>query len=790
VARKTVIPTRLRCASFVRRDPVFAPAAVAWACVCVAASPAWAQTSPRPRTDPVVLEAESMDLRLDREAEARGDVELRQGDLKLRADLLRFTPARDELHAIGNVRIDRAGDRYWGPELTLDVERYAGEFIAPHYWLARTGAGGSASRAEFIDRSRSRLYDATYTSCPIDNGEEPDWVLKADSVSVDMERNEGVAEGAVLRFLGVPILGLPHMSFPVTGERKSGWLPPNVNLDSRSGFEVSVPYYWNVLPNLDTTITPIVSNRRGFAVANELRYLTEKHVGSLRTTLLPDDRVERETRYSFDLQHESRFDARTTVLANIQRVSDDNYWKDFARSLPSITQRLLPQDVLLLRRYDRLDNDLDVYARLQRWQVLQAADPDGIAPPFQRRPQVGIRATGRFFDAWHYSAETEVNRFSLPDALPLPAGVQPGSGGARWHLLAGIERRFGASGWWVVPRASLNSAYYETDEAMRDGRRSGGRTIPTFSVDGGLLFERDAKLFGRAVRQTLEPRLLYVKTPYRDQSTLPNFDSAAKDFNFVSIFSRNIFSGVDWVSDANEITAGATSRFLDAKSGAELLRLGLAQRYVFNSQRILPDCPPDAQNTDECLRTERRLSDLLLLGSSRLWPAWVLDGTVEYNPSTNRSVRSVLSARYNPEPFHTVALTYRYARGLSEQFELGWQWPIYRREPTSVAAAAGGAPCKGTLYGVGRVNYSTLESRLTDSIVGLEYDAGCWIGRIVGERLSTGRSEATTRLMIQLELVGLSRLGSNPLATLIDNVPGYRLLRDDDKPADRAPITP
>ncbi len=733
--------------------------------------------------EPVVLEADDIEMHLNQAAKARGNVSLRQGDLKLRSDTLDYVESRNEVHAAGNVRIDRAGDRYWGPELTLDVQAYRGEFIQPHYWLARTGAGGQASRAEFLDKSRSNLFDATYTSCPIDGSDQPDWLLSADRVSIDMARNEGVAEGAVLRFLGVPILGLPRMSFPVTGERKSGWLPPNINLDSRSGFEVSVPYYWNIAPNLDSTITPMISNKRGPGFAAELRYLADSDEGVVRTQVLPDDRQERSARYALDLQHRGRFGDRTTYVANVQRVSDDNYWKDFPRVVPSLTQRLLPQDVSILRRYDRADNDLDVYARVQNWQVLQSLDVDGIAPPYQRSPQVGIRVRGAFLDAWRYRAETEVNRFTLPDAAPLPAGVTEGIAGQRWHLLASLERRFGNSGWWVAPRASINVASYHTEEPMSDGRRTGTRTIPTFSVDSGLMFERDARLFGRAVRQTLEPRLLYVKTPYREQSTFPNFDSAAKDFNFVSIFSDNAFSGVDWVSDSNQITVGATTRFLDAGSGAELLRLGLAQRYVFVNQRILPECPPGTLGTEGCTQPEERLSDLLLLGSSRMSPAWVLDGTVEYNPSTDRSVRSVLSARYNPEPYHTVGLTYRFARGLSEQFELGWQWPIYRRDRSSASASDGsGQPCQGTLYGVGRVNYSAQDSRITDSIFGVEYDAGCWIGRVVAERLSTGRSEATTRLLLQLELVGLSRLGSNPLSTLMENVPGYRLLRDDSSP--------
>jgi LPS-assembly protein len=302
---------------------------------------------------------------------------------------------------------------------------------------------------------------------------------------------------------------------------------------------------------------------------------------------------------------------------------------------------------------------------------------------------------------------------------------------------------------------------------MADGRTHASRTIPSLSVDAGAVFERDSHWFGKAQRQTLEPRVFYVNTPFRDQLGLPNFDSAPIDFNTVSVYSENAFSGVDRVSDAHQITAGATTRWLDADTGAETLRLGIAQRYLFRDERVTPDGNPLTQ----------RLSDLLLDGSTSLVPDWRFDASVQYSAELSRPVRSVIGVRYLPAPFHALSATYRLVRGSSEQVELGWQWPVYRGDSNR----SGGGRCQGTLYAVGRVNYSTRDTRFTDSIAGFEYDAGCWISRLVVERLSIGRTEATTRLLLQLELVGLSRLGSNPLQALKDNIPGYRLLREERK---------
>jgi LPS-assembly protein len=427
----------------------------------------------------------------------------------------------------------------------------------------------------------------------------------------------------------------------------------------------------------------------------------------------------------------------------------------------SFTPRLLPLAARVEQRGERAGFDARWYVGTQRWQVLSAGDPTAeIVSPYNRSVQLGSRIDGGLPLGLRFDAETEVNRFTLAEGLP--SGALPN--GWRWHGVASLSRPWETPATWVRPRLSINSASYSVDQPLADGRTRASRNVPTFSIDAGAVFERDSRWFGQAQRQTLEPRIFYVDTPLRDQAALPNFDSAPIDFNTVSVYSENAFSGFDRVSDAHQLTAGATTRWLDAETGAETLRLGIAQRYLFRSQRVTSDGVPLTQ----------RLSDLLIDGSTSLVPNWKFDVALQYSAELSRPVRSIVGVRYMPAPFHALSATYRLARGLSEQMEWGWQWPVYRGQ-----AAGGNGRCQGTLYAVGRVNYSMRDSRVTDSIAGFEYDAGCWIGRVVSERLSTGRSEATTRLLLQLELVGLSRLGSNPLQALKDNIPGYRLLREE-----------
>ncbi len=494
---------------------------------------------------------------------------------------------------------------------------------------------------------------------------------------------------------------------------------------------------------------------------------------------VPNDRVAGHSREALKWTHEGRLGAGWRYRGEMVRVSDDAWWKDFPDTSRSDTARLLPLRVALERPFGFGGGEGLVYARAMRWQVLQDAE-SFITSPYERSPQLGVAAAGRLGAGLEFAMEGEFNRFVLPhdqaDTTSRPVGQ-------RVHLLGALSRPWREPGWWLVPKLSFNAArYLETSPSLAMPARA-GRVIPSFSIDAGLELERSTQAFGRALHQTLEPRLLYVQTPYRDQSGLPNYDAAAKDFNFVSLYTDNAFSGVDRVSDAHQITAGFTTRLVDAVSGAEALRVGLAQRYLLRTQRITAQ----ADGTPDGEPLTQRLSDALLVGSTSVLPSWTLEGAVQYSPDISRSVRSLVGARYSPGPFRTVSATYRFTRGLSEQVELGWQWPLSGapivpyRERRAAVASNGGGQCSGAWYSVGRVNYSVVDHRVTDSVLGLEYDAGCWVMRLVAMRLSTGRSEATTRLGIQLELTGFSKLnvGSNPLKVLKDNIPGYRLLRDE-----------
>jgi len=675
--------------------------------------------------------------------QAEGAVDFRRDDIRLQADRLSYSPQDDRAVAQGEVTVTRGATRFSGPQLDLTVGRFEGVFLEPSFEFGDRGTRGRAASIEFQGEKRFRLLSPQYTSCPSDGSADPDWLLTARELRVDLDANEAVARGAVLRFLGVPVLAVPTLRFPVSDERKSGWLAPSLRVSTQSGLEVGVPYYWNIAPNRDATVTPRVLARRGLATDAEYRYLESAYAGQWHLDLLPRDRLESRSRYAAYGRHEGRLPGLGVATSpgryeiDAATVSDDLWWKDFDAGKLGMTPRLLRQQARAELPVRLAGLPVQAYARVQRWQPLQVPE-DTYTVPYQRTLQIGGQASGQAVAGWQWDAQAELNRFTLPDDSASPTRPT----GQRMHVLAQALWPWRDGGLWLTPRSRINMTSYSLDQPLADGRRTLGRAIPTFSLDGGLNLERDFEGFGRLLRQTLEPRLMYVYTPWRAQSPELKFDSAPADFGFSSVFTENDFSGIDQVSDANLLNAGLFTRVLDAARGDELLRFGLVQRFLLANQRLTP--LGGAQTS--------RISDLLLLGSSRVLPSWVFDASVRWNADSRRPVRSVLSASHEAGQGRTVTGAYRYAKDLSEQIELGGQWLL-----SSGAGASAGSGCERRVSGIGRLDYSLRDQRLTGTTLGVEIDGSCWTGRVLAQRTSTGAAESATSIEIQLELTGLTR---------------------------------
>ena len=718
---------------------------------------------------PTFLSADRLQGTTEKEVELTGDAVIRRGDMVIKADRLEFDQATNQAKATGHVRINRAGNVYEGPELELNLDTYEGFFTQPQYHFLKNDANGTADRVDFVDDKRTVIHNANYSTCRRQPGPSwmPDWILRATRITTDTEADVGTATGAVLSFKGVPILPVPYISFPLSDKRKSGLLPPSIGVDNVNGVEVSQPYYWNIAPNRDATITPTVMSKRGVNLGTEFRYLEPSYAGQVRYDVMPSDQLRGSNRWGLSYQHEGRVsngltqrltDAGLALKVNLNRVSDDYYWSDFSSSDTSLTQRLLTNDASV----SWTNGNFTSSVRTLKWQTQQGATTT-ITPPFDRLPQVTTRYARNDVNGFDYSATADFTRFQSDSTL---TGYPNGQ---RAFSLMQVSRPWLFPAGFITPKLQLHASSYQFDSTYY-GADSASRVVPTFSLDAGLVFERDASYFGHQFTQTLEPRVFYVKTPYRDQSLLPIYDSGANDFNFATIYTENAFSGNDRISDSDLLTLGASTRFLDPATGAEAARFAIAQRIRFQDQNVtLPSGTAVSSGFSD-----------IMLGASVTWdPKWSTDSTVQFSPESGQSQRSTIGATYRPGAYRTVTAAYRYQRDASEQLDVSWQWPLSDLwGDRGQSSGAGSGFGEGRWYSVGRLNYSLEDRQLVNSVLGFEYDAGCWLGRAVLERLQTSTSSATQRIMFQLEFVGFTRLGVSPLSSLKSNISNYQLLRN------------
>ena len=691
---------------------------------------------------PIQVQAEEIGGRPDREITLERNVEVVRAQTRITADSACFKQVENEVSAKGNVRMWRFGDQYKGDEMQLNLSTGKGFVLHPQYKMELNNAQGQAERLDFISDEEAIVTDGTYSTC---EGPNPDWYLKSSTLRLDAGRDVGVAGKTIVYFKGVPIVGTPAMSFSLSGARRSGWLPIIPGLGAQGRAEIVFPYYFNIAPNRDLTLYPRLMLDRGLQVGATGRYMGEteggSYLGQTHAELLLNDRKTETNRWLVKSVHNQSLSKSWSYGWNINAASDDDYPSDFSKSIASSAERQMLREL----RTDLYGKYWNLSARLQNYQVLQdpaaATDPSlTVARPYDRLPEVLFHAGRYDVKGFDWSLDAEVTRFSHPD-LP---------NGNRAVLIPQLSYPIVRPGYHITPKLMLHSTAYQLDAAPAGQSRSLNRTLPTVSVDSGLVFERKSTLLGGDMTQTLEPRLFYVYTPFKDQSQFPNFDAAEASFNFAQIFNENRFIGQDRIADANQITAAVVSRFLES-NGAERLRVSLGQRFYLSEQRVqlLAGAPRDESR-----------SDALAAASGRISENWAFDSAIQYNARASSVVNSNYSVQWQPGDKKVINAGYRFVRDSFKNLELSSQWPLSQR-----------------LYGVGRVSYSLQDSKILESLIGLEYKADCWVFRMGAQRFVTTARRTSTPIFFELELNGLSRLGTgNPLESFYKSIPGYARL--------------
>ncbi|AMP06748.1 organic solvent tolerance family protein [Collimonas pratensis] len=734
---------------------------------------------------PTTVEAEQMTGRPDRLLNLDNDVDITRGGTNVKSKTGIYRIVENEAEAHGCVKMNRYGDRYTGDDLKLNMDSGQGYLTNPTYWFQANDGHGSAERINFLDEDRSEIVKGNYTTCP---GTKPDWYIKSSTLDVDSGLGEGVAHNGILYFKSVPILGSPSLSFPLSNDRQSGVLPPIIGSTNNGGLEFNLPYYFNIAPNRDLTIYPNIISQRGLQMGADARYMGVGYSGQTKVEYLPDDRLFKSDRYAVQSVHTQTLYPGLTMGWNVNFASDNNYPDDFSRSITQSSLRTLNREFDL----NYSGSFWSVAALASRYQILQdfnAAGLPTLSRPYDRMPQVTLTAGKQDIFGFDWNVNAQYTRFrnsqyDFPQgsSTSYTASTLLPLGGERVYINPQLSYPIIRPGFFITPKIQLDATAYSitpnkfgvanpiaTAPGVVNPTALGNdfsRVLPTFSLDAGLIFERDAKFFGHPMTQTLEPRVFYVRTPYHDQSQFPLFDSAVSDFNFAQIFTENRYSGHDRISDANQLTTALISRFIE-ESGVERLRLGIGQRMYFTQPRVALNV--GANNDD--ITTSR--SDLLLMAGGQVTPTLGVDNTIQYSQSNNQWVRANSTVKWQPGPKKVINFSYQLDhtnidpldpdQRYLKQFDLSAQWPLSKR-----------------WYGVGRVSYSLTEKTVGQSLLGLEYKADCWVFRVVGQRTPTSSTRTTTGIFVQLELNGLSSIGSNPMQALRSSVPGYQNINQPD----------
>ncbi|NOQ94125.1 MAG: LPS assembly protein LptD [Methylophaga sp.] len=687
----------------------------------------------------VDVKADSVQLVEEGTSVFTGNVEVTRSGQELKSDRATYNQLSGNVTANGNVQMRDSDIILNSEQAEWSLSNDEGTLLDADYRLRESHARGKANQVYRQGTEKTLLKDATYTTC--DEGSDA-WLLESSNVKLDHVTAVGEARDVVIRLGGLPVFYTPYISFPLNDERKSGFLTPMVGSSDETGFDLRTPYYWNVAPNADATITPRYMADRGFMLNGEFRYLTEQHQGVLDAGFLASDDLEKdddilnpyykEDRKHFSLQNTSRLGSRWHSNIDYNYVSDKAYIEDFASSLSLTSTTHLKRQL----NVGYAGNNWNFVGRLQGYQNLTS-----VSNPYQRLPQLLV--TGLFPEqamGLTYGITAEYVAFDHDDKVK----------GQRFNLEPSISLPWSSAAAFVTPRIALNHTRYDLDE--NGGTISNDdptRTLPIVSVDSGLFFERELRFSNSNYIHTLEPRAFYLYIPERDQSDIPIFDSSLRTFSMGQLFSHDRFTGADRIGDTSQLSLSLTSRIINQETGKENLRVSLGQIQYFKDRNVtLLNTAPETQSD----------SDMVAEVVASIAKEWTVRGEMQWDPHGDTNNMSALGLNYRGEQGQLLNLSHRYRRDGLEQVDISTRIPFNKQWSI-----------------VGRWYHSIKDSRTLEGLAGIEYDSCCWATRLVVRNYVNSSTDQDRNLAIffQIELKGLGNFGKKTETLLEKNILGY-----------------
>lgn len=702
----------------------------------------------------ILIEGDSLESILDRKLRASGNALISKGNQSITADFIEYDQISEELYAKGQITITTPDLELKGSELEMSLAENTGS-IANGSFVANINENtpsrfnkelrGTATKIFLEGEDKKKLENAKVTTCDAGQNE---WFITSDETIIDQSSGNIKAKHATLSLKGVPIIYSPYVDFSTTSQRKSGWLLPTAGSTTTSGFETSIPYYFNLSPTHDATLTSRYMEKRGLQFDGEFRYLSENYKGTSEIQYLNKDRdADIDNRYLLDIKHQHNFGKGFSGTVEYEKVksNDNNYFADMSTSIAVTSQVSLRQTAHL--DYIKTDDSSDIKGSLkvQEFQNLTSASPYELKPSFNLS----------FKKDWEDKADQSLflqtgADFSYDQFDTGNNAVKNIATGSRIASTPSVSFPMEASFGFLKPKIIANLRHYDLDDASTSQK---SLAIPTVSLDSGLYLDRPFKLSGYNFTQTLEPRIFYTYTPYEDQSDIPYFDTSLNELNTTTIFQENQFSGKDRVMDTNAITTALTTRVID-DSGYDWVLLTMGQRFYLSDRKVLEE----DRYANSSYKGDK--SDFLVGAQANLTKSLKIISDYEYNFSEDTTNKFTAAARFRPEPGKVLNASYRMVLNPSsgkydvKQYLLSGQWPL----SSGWSALAS-------------YNYDIYERQDIESMVGAEYDAGCWSAQMMFHRLQLATSETSTdTFFLMLEIGDLGSFGQGDKSSLFEKM--------------------
>jgi len=663
--------------------------------------------APKITDDSIRITSKYSSIEKDQIANFSGGVTLIDKSQIIKADQLAFDRLLMTFNAQGNIHYQNQSINILASELNANKKAKESTMFDTEYQLNGNPAHGSANELKINSKEGLSLLDSTFTTCV---GDDPDWQIKASEITISADGSVGEAYHAQVRLFDIPILYLPYFTFPVSKQRKSGFLYPKIGSSSNSGVEIEAPYYWNIAPNMDATITPHYMSKRGTQLKTEFRYLSGLQNGSINLEYLNKDskiKLNDDSRYLARFQHIGTFSDNFRIYMDYTTISDDNYLVDIGSKQYNSNDAYLYQigelsyfgeqwqATMKLQDFEVLGNHQASYKTLPHIEA-------SARQPFNLFEKKNILGQFEFY--------SELTSFQAQTKQQVRAN--------RYHVEAGLSFPISTPAWFLNSEFKLLHTYYQQNDIQLGSTLSKtvNRTLPKVRFHGGINFDRIMSLFGNNYTQTIEPKVQYLYIPEKDQTNIGLYDTTTLQDDYNGLFRDSSYSGLDRIAGANQYTWGITSRILN-QSNLEIFRLSVGRIQYLSDNNIFDEII-DNINTDQLTSQKSSVAANLFY---RLNHKWQISSDIQYNTRESFTNKSQVALNYQIDKYNSVQLNHRYTRNVSDS------------SLEQMSLLANFAINKDWAF-VGRLTQDFKSKRSIESYAGLQYESCCWALRIAYHR--------------------------------------------------------